>query len=109
MRRVVVLSGTAETDLEIQARNAAFVQTLPQLGWTDGRNVRIDCHWISSDRRRDRPMIADLEGPFSYSCAPPCGRAMQVTQDPSRTIERMIIASQHRVKNSTNSTAYTRC
>ena len=25
------------------------------------------------------------------------------------TIERMIIASQHRVKNSTNSTAYTRC
>jgi hypothetical protein len=67
MRRVVVLSGTAETDLEIQARNAAFVQTLPQLGWTDGRNVRIDCHWISSDRRRDRPMIADLEGPSFIS------------------------------------------
>ena len=67
MRRVVVLSGTAETDLEIQARNAAFVQTLHQLGWTDRRNLRIDCHWINSDRRRDRPMIADLEGPSFIS------------------------------------------
>ena len=29
----------------MQARIAAFVQGLPQLGWTDGRNVRIDIRW----------------------------------------------------------------
>ena len=54
IRRVVVFSGAAETDLESQARNAAFVQALQQLGWTDGRNVRIDHHWVSSDSEHIR-------------------------------------------------------
>jgi hypothetical protein len=49
VRRIGVLSGAAETDPEIQARNAAFLQALQQLGWTDGRNVRIDHRWVSSD------------------------------------------------------------
>ena len=32
-------------DPEVQARVAAFLQGLQQLGWTDGRNVRIDIRW----------------------------------------------------------------
>ena len=45
MRRIgVLLSETAE-DSEGQARLTAFVQALQQLGWTDGRNVRIDVRW----------------------------------------------------------------
>ena len=35
------LPGTAD-DAEYQARMAAFLQGLQQLGWSDGRNVRID-------------------------------------------------------------------
>ena len=42
MRRIGVLSGAAADDLDGQARYAAFLQGLQQLGWTDGRNVRID-------------------------------------------------------------------
>jgi ABC-type uncharacterized transport system substrate-binding protein len=41
-RRIGVLTGTAADDPDARARHAAFVQGLQQLGWTDGRNVRID-------------------------------------------------------------------
>ena len=41
MRRIGVLSAAAN-DPEDQARLAAFLQGLQQLGWTDGRNVHID-------------------------------------------------------------------
>jgi putative tryptophan/tyrosine transport system substrate-binding protein len=42
MRRIGVLMNTAEDSREGQARLSAFLQTLQQLGWTDGRNVVID-------------------------------------------------------------------
>jgi putative ABC transport system substrate-binding protein len=42
MRRIGVLSGPAEDDQDNKVRIAAFVKELQQLGWTDGRNVRID-------------------------------------------------------------------
>jgi putative ABC transport system substrate-binding protein len=45
MRRVGVLMSLAADDPEGQARITAFVQGLEQLGWTDGRNVRIDTRW----------------------------------------------------------------
>jgi len=40
MRRIAVLAGTAADDPEQQARIAAFVQGLSQLGWNDGRNAK---------------------------------------------------------------------
>jgi putative tryptophan/tyrosine transport system substrate-binding protein len=40
LRRIGVLMNLAADDPESQARNAAFLQALQQLGWTDGRNVR---------------------------------------------------------------------
>ena len=54
MRRVAVLMNQAAEDQEGQARLIAFVQGLQQLGWTDGRNVRINSHWRwgAADRSR---------------------------------------------------------
>ena len=50
MRRIGVLtSGAAADDPDGQARSAAFVQGLQQLGWTDGRNMRIDYRWGAGD------------------------------------------------------------
>ena len=44
-RRIGVLSSLAETDVEAQAWDAAFRKRLVELGWVDGRDVRIDYRW----------------------------------------------------------------
>jgi hypothetical protein len=54
MRRIGVFMGAAADEPETQARFAAFVQGLQQLGWTDGRNVHIDALWGTEDLARLR-------------------------------------------------------
>src|SRR5436190_2191983 len=49
MRRIGVLMHVAAGDPESEARIAAFLQRLQQLGWTDERNVRIDYRWAAGD------------------------------------------------------------
>jgi ABC-type uncharacterized transport system substrate-binding protein len=53
-RRIGALMSTPADDREGQARLAAFVEGLQQLGWTDGRNVRIDTRWPVGDADRGR-------------------------------------------------------
>jgi len=63
MRRIGVLMASAADDSENQARMAAFLQGLAQLGWTDGRNVRIDIRWATTnadDLRRHAAELAAL-------------------------------------------------
>jgi putative ABC transport system substrate-binding protein len=49
IRRIGVLMYLAAGDAEGQARLAAFAQALEQLGWSDGRNLRIDTRWANAD------------------------------------------------------------
>ena len=60
MRRIGVLMSLAADDREGQARFAAFVQGMQQLGWTDGRNVHIDILWGAGDAGRIRRYAAEL-------------------------------------------------
>jgi putative tryptophan/tyrosine transport system substrate-binding protein len=60
MRRVGVLMSTAVGDAESKARIAALLHGLRQLGWTDGRNVRIDIRWPAGDPDRIRRYAAEL-------------------------------------------------
>ena len=60
MRRVGVLVNRVADDPEEQARLAAFLQGLQELGWTDGRNVRIDYRWAATDADRYRTFAAEL-------------------------------------------------
>jgi ABC-type uncharacterized transport system substrate-binding protein len=60
MRRIGVLMNQAMDDPEGQARLAAFLQELQQLGWTDGRNLRIDFRWGAGDAERTRRYAAEL-------------------------------------------------
>jgi putative ABC transport system substrate-binding protein len=48
MRRIGVLTYLAADDAEGQARHAAFTQALGQLGWSEGRNLRIDARWANA-------------------------------------------------------------
>ena len=49
VRRVGVLMTTAADEPDGQARGAAFLQRLQQLGWIDGRNARIDIRWAAGN------------------------------------------------------------
>jgi ABC-type uncharacterized transport system substrate-binding protein len=60
MRRIGVLLNLAADDPESQRRMTAFVQGLQQLGWTDGRNVRIDTRSGAADPDRIRRYAAEL-------------------------------------------------
>jgi putative ABC transport system substrate-binding protein len=57
MRRIGVLLNFAADDPEAQAKNSAFLQSLQQLGWTAGRNVRIDTRWGAADADRVRKYV----------------------------------------------------
>jgi putative tryptophan/tyrosine transport system substrate-binding protein len=48
IRRIGVLMYLPADDPEGQARFAALVQALTQLGWTEGRNLRIDTRWANT-------------------------------------------------------------
>ena len=54
MRRIGILLAFSEGDLEGQSRVAAFQKGLQELGWMDGRNVRIDYRWAVGDADRVR-------------------------------------------------------
>ena len=60
VRRVGVLMNLAADDPEGKPRVAAFLQGLQELGWTDGRNMRIDYRWAANDADRYRTYAAEL-------------------------------------------------
>ncbi len=60
MRRVGVLWNQAPDDPEGKARLAVFLQGLQELGWTDGRNMRIDYRWAAADADRFRTSAVEL-------------------------------------------------
>jgi len=60
VRRIGVLMNLAGDDPESPIRVAAFAQGLQELGWTVGRNVRIDTRWAASNVDRIRKHAAEL-------------------------------------------------
>jgi putative ABC transport system substrate-binding protein len=60
IKRVGVLSGQAASDSEGQARLAAFLQGLQELGWSVGRNLRIDVRWSGGNADDTRKYAAEL-------------------------------------------------
>jgi putative ABC transport system substrate-binding protein len=60
MPRIGVLMAAAADDPEYQARISAFLQGLQQLGWADGRNVRIETRWATTNADDIRRHAAEL-------------------------------------------------
>jgi putative ABC transport system substrate-binding protein len=60
MRRIGVLMNTGADEPESQARLAAFMQGLQELGWAAGGNLRIDYRWSPGDLARPRKDAAEL-------------------------------------------------
>ena len=59
VRRIGVLMGNYENDPDAKARLSAFTEALAGLGWTDGRNVRMDLRWGGGDINRIRALARE--------------------------------------------------
>jgi putative ABC transport system substrate-binding protein len=60
VRRIGVLVSLDENDPEGKRRISAFTQALADLGWTDGRHVRMDIRWAGADNNRIRALAQEL-------------------------------------------------
>ena len=62
VRRIGMLMALNENDPEAKTYVSAFTQALAGLGWTDGRNVRMDVLWGGDDINRIRALAHELVG-----------------------------------------------
>lgn len=60
LKRIVMIQALESSDPEAQLRAKAFQQRLVELGWIEGRNVRIDYRWIGSNPDRIRSNVAEV-------------------------------------------------
>jgi putative ABC transport system substrate-binding protein len=86
MRRIGVLMSVAADDPEGQARLTAFLQGLQQLGWADGRNVRIDIRWGAGDADRYRRYAAELFALAPDVILAASSSALEPLQQATRTV-----------------------
>jgi len=54
MRRIGMVMAYTDSDSEAQVFVRTFVQALAELGWIDGKNVRIDLRWAGGEVERMR-------------------------------------------------------
>jgi len=62
MRRIGTLLPLDENDPLVKPGLSAFTQALAALGWTDGRNVRMEVRWAGGDANRIRALAQELVG-----------------------------------------------
>jgi putative tryptophan/tyrosine transport system substrate-binding protein len=62
VRRIGVLMRFDENDPDGKRSYTVFTQALSDLGWTDGRNVRMDFRWAGGDINRIRTFAQELVG-----------------------------------------------
>jgi putative ABC transport system substrate-binding protein len=86
VRRIGVLTGGDENDPEQKRRLFAFTQALADLGWTDGRNMRMDLRWFGDDINRARALAQELVGLQPDIIVTGGGAATAAVQRKTRTI-----------------------
>src|SRR5512144_3361560 len=60
MRRIGVFTGAASSNPEVQARYAAFLQALQNLGWIEGHNLKVDYRFGTGNVDDTRKYVAAL-------------------------------------------------
>ena len=86
VRRIGVLLPGDENYSDSKRRLSAFTQALAGLGWTDGRNVRMDLRWYDDDTNRIRVLAQELVGLQSGIILAGSTPATAVLQRETRTI-----------------------
>jgi hypothetical protein len=86
MRRVGLLMGYPEGDAEGQANLAAFRRGLQELGWIEGRNIRIDTRWGGADPAKARTFAKELVDMKPDVIVPNTNLMTAILQPETRTI-----------------------
>src|SRR5262245_18201673 len=86
IRRIGVIMNLAEGDPEGQARIAAFQRSLQQLGWADGRNVRINYRWAAGDAVRFHRYAEELVALAPDIILASATPSIQALQEATRTV-----------------------
>ena len=86
VRRIGVLMAGNESDPVNKGRLPAFTQALADLGWIDGRNVRMDLRWGGGDPNRVRALAQELVGLHPDIIVTNAAPATAAVQRETRTI-----------------------
>jgi len=77
IRRIGVLMAYAKDNPEVQARIAAFIDELQQLGWIDGRNAKIEYRWETGNLRKAATELVTLSPDIILASTTPAVAALQ--------------------------------
>src|SRR5215471_1183888 len=86
MRRIGVLIQVAEGDPQARIEVAAFLRGLQELGWSEGRNLRIDTRWGGGDADRIRKHAVELVALAPEVVLAAGGTVVGALQQASRTV-----------------------
>ena len=86
LRRIGVLIQVAEGDPQARIEVATFLRGLQELGWIEGRNLRIDTRWGGGDADRIRKYAAELVALAPEVVLAPGGTVVGALQQASRTV-----------------------
>jgi len=91
MRRIGMLVNFTEDDPEARRRVAAFQKSMSELGWNDGKNVRIDYRWGVAAQivGKNAAELVALAPDVIVANAPPC---VQALQQATRTLPLVFVA-----------------
>jgi putative ABC transport system substrate-binding protein len=93
MRRIGVLLSAVEGDPNALENASAFAQGLAELGWTVGRNVRIDYRWGAGDSTRFRKYAAELIALSPDVVLAPAGSIVSAFQEVSHTVPIVFVTT----------------
>jgi putative ABC transport system substrate-binding protein len=93
VRRIGVLMPFDENEPVAKAYISAFTQALAGLGWTDGRNVRMDLRWAGADANRMRALAQVLAGQQPDIILASGSAATTAVQRETRTIPIVFVSA----------------
>ena len=86
LRRVALLMGFPEGDAEGRACASAFQRRLEELGWQDGRNIKIETRWAGGDPGKARTFAKELVAMAPDVIVPNSNMVTTVLRHETRTI-----------------------